>query len=47
MNLAGIISVAGIFSMIFGAMFGSIFGFEDVIPALWMRPVDAMTDPGV
>lgn len=43
MNLAGIISVAGIFSMIFGAMFGSIFGFEDIIPALWLRPVEAMT----
>lgn len=43
MNLAGIISIAGIFSMIFGAMFGSIFGFEDIIPALWLRPVEAMT----
>lgn len=43
MNLAGIISIAGIFSMIFGAMFGSIFGFENIIPALWLRPVEAMT----
>lgn len=44
MNLAGIVSVAGIFSMFFGLMFGSIFGYEDVIPALWMRPVEAMTN---
>lgn len=43
-DLAGIISVAGIFSMIFGALFGSVFGFEDVIPALWLRPVEAMTN---
>ena len=33
-TLAGIISCAGVFSTIFGFMFGSIFGFEDVIPAL-------------
>ena len=41
--LAGIIASAGVFSTIFGFMFGSIFGFEDVIPALWMRPIDHMT----
>lgn len=41
--LAGIIATAGIFSTIFGFMFGSIFGFEDVIPALWIRPIDHMT----
>ena len=44
MNLAGIVSIAGIFSMIFGALFGSIFGFEDIIPAIWLRPVEAMTN---
>ena len=42
-NLAGIISIAGLFSMFFGVMFGSVFGFEDVIPALWLKPVEAMT----
>ena len=25
-------------------MFGSVFGFEDVLPAIWLRPVDAMTN---
>ena len=44
MNLAGIISIAGIFSMFFGFMFGSVFGFEDVLPALWLRPAVAMTN---
>ena len=41
--LAGIIASAGVFSTIFGFLFGSIFGFEDVLPALWMRPIDHMT----
>lgn len=44
MNLAGIISIAGIFSMFFGFMFGSVFGFEDMIPAMWLRPAEAMTN---
>lgn len=43
-NLAGIISIAGVFSMFFGFMFGSVFGFEDVIEAHWLRPVEAMTN---
>lgn len=41
-SLAGIISCAGFFSTIFGFLFGSIFGFEDIIPALWLRPMNAM-----
>lgn len=43
-NLAGIISMAGIFSTFFGFMFGSVFGFEDVIEARWMRPIESMTN---
>ena len=42
MPLAGIIASAGVFSTFFGVMFGSFFGFEDVIPAVWLRPTDAM-----
>lgn len=38
MNLAAIISCCGIFSTIFGFMFGSIFGFEDILEPLWLRP---------
>ena len=41
-NLAAIIGIAGIFSTFFGFMFGSIFGFEDVIDAVWLRPVESM-----
>lgn len=43
MDLAGIISIAGLFSTFFGFMYGSFFGFEDVIPALWLKPTEAMT----
>lgn len=42
-NLAGIISVAGIFSVFFGFLYGSFFGFEDtVIHPLWLSPMKAM-----
>ncbi len=43
-NLAAIISIAGIFSMFFGLMFGSVFGFENLIPAFWLHPTAAMTE---
>lgn len=42
-NLAAIISMAGFFSTIFGFLFGSIFGFEDMIDAIWLRPIQHMT----
>lgn len=43
MSLAAIISMAGFFSTIFGFLFGSIFGFEDIIDAVWLRPIKHMT----
>lgn len=43
MDLAAIIATAGIFSTFFGFMFGSIFGFEDIIEAVWLRPISHMT----
>ena len=43
-RLAGIISCCGVFSTIFGLLFGSIFGFEDIIDAVWLRPSEAMTN---
>lgn len=42
MDLAGIISCAGVFSIFFGFMYGSLFGFEDILPALWLHPMSAM-----
>lgn len=44
MDLAAIIGTAGIFSTFFGIMFGSFFGFEDLFPAVWLKPVKAMTE---
>ena len=29
----------GIMAMLFGVLFGSVFCREDIIPALWMRPL--------
>lgn len=40
MNLAAIISLAGVFSTIFGFLYGSVFGFEDWIEPIWMSPRD-------
>ena len=43
MTLAAIISMAGIFSTIFGFLYGSFFGFEELLPAIWLKPKEAMT----
>ncbi len=38
MNLAAIIALAGVFSTIFGFLYGSIFGFEEVLHPIWLSP---------
>ena len=43
LRLAGILSGCGIFSMVFGLLFGSVFGFEGVIRPLWLNPQKAVT----
>lgn len=40
MNLAAIVSLAGVWSTFFGFMYGSIFGFEEIMEPVWMRPMD-------
>ena len=40
MALGPVFSAGGISSMIFGLLYGSVFGLEDVIPALLIRPMD-------
>lgn len=42
-NLAAILSCCGFFSTIFGFLFGSFFGFENIIQAVWLRPMEHMT----
>lgn len=44
MDLAGIISCAGVFSVFFGFMYGSFFGFENVLKAIWLKPMNQMMD---
>ena len=43
-DIGGIIACAGIFSMFFGVMFGSVFGFEHVVNAVWLHPHTHMTN---
>jgi V/A-type H+-transporting ATPase subunit I len=40
MELGKIMGLIGISSMFFGLMYGSVFGLEDLIPAIWMRPAE-------
>lgn len=40
MALAAIISFAGIFSICFGFAYGSFFGFESIVPTLWLKPME-------
>ncbi len=39
MHMAGVVSFAGVSSMIFGVLYGSIFGYEDVFDALLISPL--------
>ncbi|MGY4706617.1 V-type ATP synthase subunit I [Candidatus Bipolaricaulota sp. J31] len=38
----GLLVPVGLSSMIFGVLYGSVFGYEDIIPALWFHPMDAI-----
>ncbi len=40
MDYGIILMECGVSSMIFGALYGSVFGLEDIIPALWMHPME-------
>ncbi|MGN1098526.1 MAG: V-type ATP synthase subunit I [Clostridia bacterium] len=40
MDLGAILSCSGVFSVFFGFMYGSVFGFEDILEAKWMRPME-------
>lgn len=37
-SLGGLITACGAVSILFGFLYGSVLGFEDVLPALWLRP---------
>jgi V/A-type H+-transporting ATPase subunit I len=41
---AGLLLVlAGSASMVFGFLFGSIFGFEEALPTLWLKPMESIS----
>ena len=42
-QLGSILAIVGASSVVFGFLYGSIFGFEDVLPALWRRPMADIT----
>jgi len=42
-SLGGIMATAGASATIFGFLYGSIFGFEDILTAGWRRPAEDIT----
>lgn len=43
-NLGGVLSRLGVSSSIFGILYGSVFGFENIIPALLLRPMEKISE---
>ena len=43
-GLGPIMIASGLAATVFGALYGSMFGFEDVFAPLWIRPVESVTD---
>jgi len=39
-NLGAIIGFAGIFSIVFGFMYGSVFGLEHLLKEVWIKPME-------
>ncbi len=40
----GLLSRLGMSSMVFGLLYGAVFGIETLIPALWMKPFENIND---
>jgi V/A-type H+-transporting ATPase subunit I len=43
-NIGLVIFYAGIASSVFGVLFGSVFGVEDWLPTLWLKPMHSISD---
>lgn len=41
-DYAVLLMECGVFSAVFGFLYGSVFGVEDWLPALWLRPLEDM-----
>jgi V/A-type H+-transporting ATPase subunit I len=42
-GVGGLITICGLAAILFGFVYGSIFGLENVLPALWIRPMNNIT----
>lgn len=40
MALGSILAIVGLFSMVFGFLYGSVFGFEHVLKSYWLKPAE-------
>ncbi|MDY0020463.1 MAG: V-type ATPase 116kDa subunit family protein, partial [Anaerolineae bacterium] len=43
-GFGGVIMACGAAAMAFGFLYGSLFGFEELLPPLWVRPLESITD---
>ena len=39
-GLGGLVIFCGLAAIVFGFLYGSLFGVEDILPAIWIRPMD-------
>lgn len=39
-GLGRLVTICGVVAMLFGFLYGSVFGVETLLPALWMRPME-------
>ncbi len=42
-SLGGLIVACGLFAVLFGFIYGSVFGLENVLKPLWLHPIDNIT----
>jgi V/A-type H+-transporting ATPase subunit I len=42
-SLGSVIIVAGVSGAVFGVLYGSLFGREDILPAIWLNPLNDIT----
>jgi V/A-type H+-transporting ATPase subunit I len=43
-SLGGLVFACGLSAILFGFLYGSIFGVESILPALWIRPMQNIMD---
>ncbi len=43
-GMGAVVAACGVSATFFGFLFGSLFGFEEVLPALWLRPLEEISE---